>query len=156
MKFGLRSITSFTAAVILTLGTAALGQPAKKPLVAGMYSITNVTNINSQEVELSLQINLFSRTTNSINISTLSFHPRLPVLTAQRTLLPRLQLVASSLALRPGARVNLTKNVIVSRQEYLMSIHGHWLSFVVTVQEPDGTTETQTLMLRANPFMEVR
>lgn len=156
VKFELRSITVSIAALFLAMGTAMHGQTANKHLIAGMYSIASVENIDSQHVKLSLHLQLFNHTSDDVELVNFVFRPAFPIVTSRRTPLPQLQTIASSLAMPSRNRVEITKDIILSRPEYLVSLHERRLLFQATVQTPDGTTQTQNVVLHASPFTGVK
>lgn len=159
MKFGLRYLAASVAALSLTIGTAATyGQSANDHHpVAGMYSIVGIENIDAQHVKLSLRLRLFNRASGDIELAHFVFHPMFPVVAPpQRTSLSQLQTIASSLVVPFRGRAEITQDIILSKAEYLMRAHERRLVFQVTAQMPDGTTQTQNVVLRADRPSEVK
>jgi hypothetical protein len=156
VKFRLRCITVSIAALFLTMGTVAYGQTADNHPVAGRYSIVNVENVDSQHVKLSLHLRLLNRTSGDVELANFAFHPTFPVLISRRIPSPQLQTVASSLAMLSRSRVDLTKDVVMSKSEYLRNLHERRLLFQATIQAPDGTIQTQNVVLHADSFKGVK
>lgn len=162
MKYRLSYVVAGTALLFLGAGTPAPSQTGNGQLF-GTYRITEVTLLGStgvgepgpQLVKLSLQLHLINRSTKSIKLSNLAFHPMRPVPEGNSASL-RIQPVASLLELPSMTPADITKDVVISRQEYLEYRHARLLHMQATIQNVDGTTQRRMLMLLAEPFTRVK
>jgi hypothetical protein len=124
--------------------------------VAGTYRITEVTELGPQLVKLSLELHLTNHSTESIELSSLAFHPMHPVPAGQNSASLRVQTAGSLFELPSMTSADISKDVVVSRQEYLEYRHARLLHMQATIQNADGATQTQTLMLIGEPFTRVK
>jgi hypothetical protein len=153
MRFHVHLVVVAVILLGLNSGKSALGQASNDNVVTGSYHITSVTDVNPQQVKLSLQLRFTTHSANGVTLTRLAFHSAHPVSTKPRSASPFLQPVASSLDLKANAPAKLTQDVLVSRQEYLECSHGRPLHFEASVQSADGTTRTMMFHLHANPLM---
>ena len=158
MKYRLSYVVA--GAVLLYLGSATSAPCQTKGtgngLLAGTYRITQVTERGPQQVKLSLQLHLINRSTQSIELSNLAFHPMHPVPGGQNSDSLRIQPVASWLELPSMTPADIANDVVISRQEYLEYRHARLLHLQATIQNADGAVQTQMLVLLAEPFTRVK
>lgn len=156
MKSKLKCAIAGAALLLLGARTPVSGQTGANAQVAGMYRIVSATDLGPQLAKLSLKLHLINQSADSVRLSNLVFLPARPVPAERNSAALRIQPVAPLLQLRSTAAIDLEKDVVVSRQEYLASRHARVLHFQATIQNADGTTQTQMLMLLAEPFSRAK
>jgi hypothetical protein len=135
---------------------AALPAHAAGPnVIAGRYAVVQTTE-SGTHVKLSLQFHLINRSSDSITLSNLVFIPARPISVAPKDNSSTAQQIASSLVLGTQTPVDLTGEIVLSKDEYLHSHHPSSLHFRATILDADGTTRTQTLVLHSDPFTAVK
>ncbi|MDR3751824.1 MAG: hypothetical protein P4K94_10105 [Terracidiphilus sp.] len=124
--------------------------------ITGRYAVLQTTESGSQ-VTLSLRFHLINRSTESVTLSNLVFLPTRSVSTTlEKGTRRNAQQIASSLVLETQTPAELTSKIVISKDEYLHSQHPSSLRFRATIQNADGTTQTQTLALHSDPFTAVK
>lgn len=156
MKSRLNYVTAGAALLFLVAGTSARAQTANGWGVAGMYRVVGVTELGPQQVKLSLQLHLINQSPGGIKLTNLAFLPARPVPAEQNRASMRMQPVASSLELQSRIPVDVARDVVVSRQEYLALFHARVLHFQAMTQNAVGTTQTRTIMLLGEPFTRMK
>jgi hypothetical protein len=151
-------VSGFIACAVLLVGTGvyASGQTANDSQVAGTFRIADVKELGQQQVQLSLQIRMVNESAGNIRLSNFAFHPSRPVPSARNSAMLRLQPVISTIELPSMTPTEISNNVLISRQEYLEYRHVRALHFKTTVQNQDGTTQTQMLTFLPEPFTRVK
>ena len=103
MKYSLSYAVAGAALLLLSAGASAPSQTngqlfgtghiteVTAPELAGTYRITEVTELGPQLVKLSLELHLTNRSTESVELSSLAFHPMHPVPAGQNSASLRMQ-----------------------------------------------------------------
>lgn len=144
------------AVLLLSAGTFASSQTADDSQVAGTFRVADVKELGQQQVQLSLQIRLVNQSEGNIRLSNLAFHPSRPVPNVRSSAMLRLQPMVSTIELPSMTPIEISNHVLISRQEYLEYRHVRALHFKTTVQNQDGTSQTQMLTFLPEPFTRVK
>ena len=155
MKVKLTYVLVLTVLPFLNFNGSAQGQTANTRQITGNYRIVRVADTAPQQVMVSLEIRLFDRTSETIQLTNLAFRQMVPFPGHSPAIAPRVQPVASFVELRPGTPTTIKCDLVLSRHEYLDSRNARVLQLLGTIQNDDGPMQTQMLRLHRQPYKGV-